>query len=143
MRYSKRDLMGSIRDSVKGMSLGELVSRLHSTIKQFIGDLDIMVAKNSEVSNDEIHELRARITERLREGKDTVENERLLKLLNLLLTDKTVIELMREDTDEWMDFLEAISKHIDSGAYKATENEKRELSEMKELTMQITALIRK
>ena len=135
--------MVGITDGVKSMSLGELISKLHGAIRQFISDLDVVISRNKEASSDEIYDLRARITERLKAGKDTVENERLLKLLNLLLTDKTVIELMRDDAEEWMEFLDAISKHIENGSYRATEEEKKELSNIRELTAQITSLIRK
>ncbi len=135
--------MDGIKDGIRSMSLGDLFTKLHNAIRTFVGDLDVVISRNSEASTEEIYDLRAHITERLREGRDPVENEKLLKLLNLLLTDKTVIELMREDANEWMGFLDAISKHIENGTYRATDEEKKELEEMRGITAQISGLIRK
>ncbi|MCL4411315.1 hypothetical protein M1329_00020 [Candidatus Marsarchaeota archaeon] len=135
--------MANPTDSTRGLSLGELLSRLHSAVRQFVSDLDAIIDRNKNVGVDDIRGLRASVTERLRAGNDEVENKKLLEVLDLLSMDKTVIALMKDDAEEWLDFIDAIESHIASGEYKATEAEKEELARMRELTARISGLIRK
>ncbi|MCL5262450.1 MAG: hypothetical protein M1390_01265 [Candidatus Marsarchaeota archaeon] len=129
-------------NDMRSLSLGELLSKLHSAVRQFVSDLDAVIERNMRVSTDDIRSLRASITERLRAGKDEVENRKLLEVLDLLSMDKTVIGLMKDDAEEWLEFIDAVESHIASGEYKASGEEKEELARMRELTARISGLLR-
>ncbi len=129
-------------NDMRSLSLGELLSKLHSAVRQFVSDLDAVIERNMRVSTDDIRSLRASITERLRVGKDEVENKKLLEVLDLLSMDKTVIGLMKDDAEEWLEFIDAVESHIASGEYKASDEEKEELARMRELTARISGLLR-
>ena len=129
-------------NDMRSLSLGELLSKLHSAVRQFVSDLDAVIERNMRVSTDDIRSLRAGVTERLRAGKDEVENRKLLEVLDLLSMDKTVIGLMKDDAEEWLEFIDAVESHIASGEYKASGEEKEELARMRELTARISGLLR-
>ena len=129
-------------NDMRSLSLGELLSRLHSAVRQFVSDLDAVIERNMRVSTDDIRSLRAGVTERLRAGKDEVENRKLLEVLDLLSMDKTVIGLMKDDAEEWLEFIDAVESHIASGEYRASGEEKEELARMRELTARISGLLR-
>lgn len=129
-------------NDMRSLSLGELLSKLHSAVRQFVSDLDAVIERNMRVSTDDIRSLRASITERLRAGKDEVENKKLLEVLDLLSMDKTVIGLMKDDAEEWLEFIDAVESHIASGEYRASGEEKEELARMRELTARISGLLR-
>ena len=129
-------------NDMRSLSLGELLSKLHSAVRQFVSDLDAVIERNMRVSTDDIRSLRASVTERLRAGKDEVENKKLLEVLDLLSMDKTVIGLMKDDAEEWLEFIDAVESHIASGEYKASDEEKEELARMRELTARISGLLR-
>ncbi len=129
-------------NDMRSLSLGELLSKLHSAVRQFVSDLDAVIERNMRVSTDDIRSLRASITERLRAGKDEVENRKLLEVLDLLSMDKTVIGLMKDDAEEWLEFIDAVESHIASGEYRASGEEKEELARMRELTARISGLLR-
>lgn len=129
-------------NDMRSLSLGELLSKLHSAVRQFVSDLDAVIERNMRVSTDDIRSLRASVTERLRTGKDEVENKKLLEVLDLLSMDKTVIGLMKDDAEEWLEFIDAVESHIASGEYRASGEEKEELARMRELTARISGLLR-
>lgn len=129
-------------NDMRSLSLGELLSKLHSAVRQFVSDLDAVIERNMRVSTDDIRSLRASVTERLRAGKDEVENKKLLEVLDLLSMDKTVIGLMKDDAEEWLEFIDAVESHIASGEYRASGEEKEELARMRELTARISGLLR-
>ncbi len=129
-------------NDMRSLSLGELLSKLHSAVRQFVSDLDAVIERNMRVSTDDIRSLRAGVTERLRAGKDEVENKKLLEVLDLLSMDKTVIGLMKDDAEEWLEFIDAVESHIASGEYRASGEEKEELARMRELTARISGLLR-
>ncbi len=129
-------------NDMRSLSLGELLSKLHSAVRQFVSDLDAVIERNMRVSTDDIRSLRAGVTERLRAGKDEVENRKLLEVLDLLSMDKTVIGLMKDDAEEWLEFIDAVESHIASGEYRASGEEKEELARMRELTARISGLLR-
>ncbi len=128
---------------LKFLSLNDLLSKLHSAIEQFIEDIDELADENKAFALSDIKDIRNRTKEKIEKGDDPIENARLLKLLNLFVADKTFIELTKEDVEEWVDFLDAIENSVSSGKVEMNGKEKEELKEIKELTGEIKALIRK
>ncbi len=121
--------MVSITEGIGRLRIGQLFSKLHNSIRRFSSDASRMVEKNDEVNTDTINELRDSITERLGNNENIDENKALLRTLDLLLTDKAFIRLVRDDADRWLGFLDAIEESLlkvdkDLGAEDRAEIEK-------------------
>ncbi len=104
--------MVSITEGIGRLRIGQLFSKLHNSIRRFSSDASRMVEKNEEVNTDTINELRDSITERLGNNENIDENKALLKTLDLLLTDKAFIRLVRDDAERWLGFLDAIEESL-------------------------------
>jgi len=87
--------------------------------------------------------LRTHINYKLGKKEEVYDNQKLLKLLNLFSEDKAVLEIVREDAEEWLELLNAIEENITGGGRKLTQSERREVKQIGELTSQIKHLIRK
>jgi hypothetical protein len=112
-----------ILEQLKKLSLNELIATLQDQIVSFSRGLDKLIDKNREINTNEIDQLRDHIKTRLEAGTERAENERLLKLVNLFGDDKKALHLIREDVDEWLEFLDAVDQHIGADS-KSVENEK-------------------
>ena len=111
-----------ILEQLKKLSLNELIAALQDQIVSFSRGIDRLIDKNSEFNTTEIDQLRDHIKNRLEAGEERAENERLLKLVNLFSDDKKALSLIREDVDEWLEFLDAVDDHI-GGDSKAVDTE--------------------
>lgn len=121
-----------ILEQLKKLSLNELIAALQEQIVSFSRGLDKLIDKNKEFSTKEIDQLRDHIKSRLEAGIEKTENEELLKLVNLFGDDKRALGLMRKDVDEWLEFLEAVEAHINSGSKSAeTEQLRRDLAKLR------------
>lgn len=112
-----------ILEQLRKLSLNELISVLQDQIVSFSRGIDRLIDKNDEFDTTEIDRLRDHIKARIETGKERAENERLLKLVNLFSDDKKALGLIREDVDEWLEFLDVLDKHI-SGSSKSLQNER-------------------
>jgi hypothetical protein len=97
------------------LSINKLVNMLHEAISRVVRDLDKIVEENKALNMTEINTLREHIEERLNKGEDVKENEELIKLIDLFLTDKYVLEFIRGDSEEWLSFVTAIREAVESG----------------------------
>jgi superfamily I DNA/RNA helicase len=130
-------------EGIKLSSLNEVLGKLSSAIRSFVKDISDLSEENKNVSLTEIRELRNFAKDKIDEGKDPVENARIINLLNVFVEDKNFIELTKEDAEEWVSFLETIESSISKGDIKLNSKEEKELKDIKELTEQIKGLIRK
>jgi len=129
---------------IKDLSLDGLFGRLHQLMVNLVGDIDSVIQDNKEMSMDEIRNLRTHINYKLGKKEEMYDNQKLLKLLNLFSEDKAVLEIIREDAEEWLELLEAIESNIvGDGSRKLTQREEREVKQIGNLTKQIKTLIRK
>jgi regulator of replication initiation timing len=127
-----------------GMTLDSLIGKLHSMLTTFAGDIEDMIEENEEVTVDDIRELRQKIQERLDKNEEITDNQKLLTMLDLFATDKAVLEIIREDADEWIALLESIEDNIKgSSGGEITPEEEKEIKEIGKLTTEIKTLIRK
>lgn len=133
----------SIADGIKSLTLDGLLERLHAALKGFAKDMDEVIGENESVSSDDLSELREHIRQRLDRNEEITDNEKLLKLLNLFATDREVLEIVREDAEEWIALLESIEERIKSSPGKPTQEEESDLAEIRRLSGEIKALIRK
>ncbi len=130
-------------EGIKLSSLNEVLGKLSSAIRSFVKDISDLSEENKNVSLTEIRELRNFAKDKIDEGKDPVENARIINLLNVFVEDKNFIELTKEDAEEWVSFLETIESSISKGYIMLNSKEEKELKDIKELTEQIKSLIRK
>ncbi|OJT94695.1 hypothetical protein Micr_00716 [Candidatus Micrarchaeum sp.] len=130
-------------EGIKLSSLNEVLGKLSSAIRSFVKDISDLSEENKNVSLTEIRELRNFAKDKIDEGKDPVENARIINLLNVFVEDKNFIELTKEDAEEWVSFLETIESSISKGDIKLNSKEEKELKDIKDLTEQIKGLIRK
>jgi hypothetical protein len=101
-----------------------------------------LVKRNEIVDDNTVRELREHIKNRLAIGEEKVDNQNILKLLDLFSENKEVIEFIKEEAEEWLDLVEAIEKHIESGDKVLSEKEQEEVKELKELTDKIKHTLR-
>ncbi len=130
-----------MRENMSGVPLEKLLGRLHDLMRSLVSDVDSIIADNNEVSIDDVRKLRDHIKGRMGVGEELRENGMLLKLLNLFSEDKAVLEIIREDSNEWSELLENIENSIKGNGSSA--REKREIKEIRRLTSEIRDLVRK
>ncbi len=128
---------------IKDMSLDSLFGKLHGLMVNLVKDVDSVIEDNKEMSMKSIRDIRDHINYKLSKKEEIYENEKLLKMLNLLSEDKAVLEIIKEDAEEWVDLLNAIEQSIGQGGGTLKKNEENEIKEINRLTGEIKSLIRK
>lgn len=133
-----------LNTELKLMSLKELFSKLHNDIKVFLTDTKNAIERNNEVSFEDIKRVREHITERLNNGESVEDNEEILKVLNLFTMDKAFLQITSEETEGWMEFLNAIEESIKDLDKRATTSEERhDLEDINEALAKAKQLLRK
>ncbi len=101
-----------MQDGIMNLGIGELFSRLHRALTELVEDAARMVELNSTVTSETVRSIRDRIIKRL-SGEDSIEeDEAVLKILDLFVTDRAFIRMVNEDSKDWLEFLEAIEKSL-------------------------------
>ncbi|MCL4383075.1 MAG: hypothetical protein M1168_00785 [Candidatus Marsarchaeota archaeon] len=124
------------------LSLNELILRLHKLITEFTETLDTLIDHNKTINYKEINELRTLIKTRIRRGEDIEDNKKLLNLLELFSSNKSILELIREDVDEWIDFIEAIDKLVNDKKLNANKEEIEDIEKIKQLNLNLKTILR-
>jgi hypothetical protein len=129
---------------IKGMSLDSLFTKLHQLMSNLVKDIEGVLGDNEEMSMGDIKALRDHINHKLAIKEEVSDNQKILLLLNLFSEDKAVIEIIREDAEEWLELLNAIESSITggNGGRRLSPREEREVKEIKRLTGEIKSLIR-
>lgn len=128
---------------IKNLSLDSLFAKLHSLMVNLVQDIDNVIEDNKEAGMQSIRDLREHISYKLSKNEEIQDNQKLLKLLNLLSEDKAVLEIIREDAEEWVELLNAIEDNIRGSGINLTKREQQEIKEIRKLTGEIKQLIRK
>jgi hypothetical protein len=131
-----------MREELSKISLSRLFSILTDSMTRMVEGLKGLVKRNEIVDDNTVRELREHIKNRLAVGEEKVDNQNILKLLDLFSENKEVIEFIKEEAEEWLDLVEAIEKHIESGDKVLSEKEQEEVRELKELTDKIKHTLR-
>ena len=131
-----------MENDLKDSTLDSLFGKLHGLMVNLVKDVDSVLEDNKEVSMDGIRTLRDHINYKLGKKEEIQDNERLLKVLNLFSEDKAVIEIIREDSEEWVKLLDAIEDGLEKGG-AMTSREQNEIKQIRRLTGEIKQLIRK
>ena len=131
-----------MREELSKISLSRLFSILTDSMTRMVEGLKGLVKRNEIVDDSTVRELREHIKNRLAIGEERVDNQNILKLLDLFSENKEVIEFIKEESEEWLELVEAIEKHIESGDRTLSEKEQEEVRELKELTDKIKHTLR-
>ena len=129
-------------NTLKKLSLNELITSLHDLISSFSRGLGKIIQKNEELQTKDLDELREHIQARLNAGEEKVDNEKLLKLIDLLKDDKNAFDLMSKDVSVWLEFLDAIEEHIGEGVMGLGAGEQEKLQELKENLFELKEMLR-
>ena len=129
-------------EGLKKLSLNELFSRLHDSITALAKNVGSLTEKNRQMSLIDIIELRNHIRSKIEAHQDTIENEKILRLVELFKEDKNALELVKTDLAEWLSFLEAIKFHLEH-TKDLGEEEGRELDRIKKEITQLQTVLRK
>jgi hypothetical protein len=130
-------------NDMSSMTLGTLFDRLHGLMVNLVKDIDSVIEDNKDVGMDSVRDLREHITARLSRREEIEDNQKILKLLNLFSEDSAALEIIREDSEEWIELLDAIGDSIGKGKATLTPNEQDEIKKIRMLTSEIKQLIRK
>ena len=131
-----------MREELSKISLGRLFSILTDSMTRMVEGLKGLMNKNETVDDNTVREIREHIKDRLAAGEERVDNQNILKLLDLFSENKEVIEFIKEEAEEWLELVEAIEKHIESGDRELSEKEQEEVMELKELMNKIKHTLR-
>ena len=131
-----------MREELSKISLGRLFSILTDSMTRMVEGLKGLINKNETVDDNTVREIREHIKNRLAAGEERVDNQNILKLLDLFSENKEVIEFIKEEAEEWLELVEAIEKHIESGDKELSEKEQEEVMELKELMDKIKHTLR-
>ena len=129
-------------NTLKKLSLNELITSLHDLISSFSRGLGKIIQRNGELQNKDLDELREHIRARLDAGEEKADNEKLLKLIDLLKDDKNAFDLMSKDVSEWLEFLDAIEEHVGEGVMGLGVGEQKKLQELKEGLFELKEMLR-
>lgn len=130
-------------ESLKNLSINDLMGRLHRSISAASENVGRLTEKNREIPLAEIIELRNHIRHRLGEGEERLENQKLLKLVELFKEDKNALELIKIDLDEWVEFLDALKENLDRGLGSLSKDEVKEIDKLRSDITRIQAMLRK
>ena len=131
-----------MREELSKISLSRLFSILTDSMTRMVEGLRGLVKRNEIIDDSTVRELREHIKSRLAVGEERADNQNILKLLDLFSENKEVIEFIKEEAEEWLELVEAIEKHIESGDRTLSEKEQEEVRELKELTDKIKHTLR-
>ncbi len=129
-------------DLLSGLSINELLSKLHDAIKEFAETIDSLIEHNKSINYKEINELRNMIKSRIKNGENIDDNTKILKILELFSANKSVMELVREDVDEWIEFIDAIEEGIKNRKIDLKGQEGLEFKKIQKMNEELKALMR-
>ena len=64
---------------------------------------------------------------RLNSNEDIEENKTLIKVLDLFVTDKSFLRMIKDDSEEWLEFLDVIEKNLNKVGDNLSGEDKREI----------------
>ena len=114
-------------DNIRSLSLKELFQKLHDEITDFIENAERIMDINESIKIDNIRQIRDHITERLNKNENIEENKLILKVLDIFITDKSFIRIIRKDADDWLEFLDALESNLKKVGEDFTKKDRMEL----------------
>jgi hypothetical protein len=125
------------------LSLNELIKKLYDSIKNFAKNMEKVTEMNNKITHSEIMELKEHITNRLNNGEEVEDNKKLIDLLEVLSKDESIIQIIKDDAEEWISLLDAIENNIKSDGRKLNNNEEKELKQINDMATSMKEFLRK
>ncbi len=127
-----------------GMKMLDLFRRLNAVIRDFANEVKEVVDRHEVTApSAEIKELVNSIKSRhVIDEKDRHENEEILKFLNQLSEDKRIFYLIKAESGEWIELLDAIEKRLEMDKDTLTKEELDTYEKIKETTKELKDYLR-
>ncbi len=126
------------------MKMLDLFRRLNEVIRDFANEVKEVVDRHEVTApSAEIKELINSIkSRRVIDEKDKHENEEILKFLNQLSEDKRIFYLIKAESGEWIELLDAIEKRLEMDKDTLTKEELDTYEKIKETTKELKDYLR-
>ena len=125
------------------LSLNELIKKLYDSIKNFAKNMEKVTEMNNKITHSEIMELKEHIVNRLNNGEEVEDNKKLIDLLEVLSKDESIIQIIKDDAEEWISLLDAIENNIKLDGRKLNNNEEKELKQINYMATSMKEFLRK
>ncbi len=134
-----------MRNDLLSLSFSDLFKRLSSMLRSFTQNIEEVVSLHEQQAPEErIRELMNHIKERAStDAKEADENREILNMLKQLSEDKQIFSLIKIESSEWIELLDALEKRLEEhkGTYDA--EEMKLYKEIKDTSNELKALVRK
>jgi len=127
-------------DNLKEADINRLIAMLHDSLEDAIKGMGVLLDEAKEFDKGNVEELRDHVASRL--GKEDADSEKLLKLMGLISTEGAVIEILKEDAEEWLKLIGAIDEQINNIKKSSGVVDKKDIRELEALSKKIKGLIR-
>ena len=126
------------------MKMLDLFRRLNAVIRDFANEVKEVVDRHEVTApSAEIKELINSIkSRRVIDEKDKHENEEILKFLNQLSEDKRIFYLIKAESGEWIELLDAIEKRLEMDKDTLTKEELDTYEKIRETTKELKDYLR-
>ncbi|MDE1832868.1 MAG: hypothetical protein KGH58_00435 [Candidatus Micrarchaeota archaeon] len=124
---------------LKGVEIDKLISMLHESLEDAIKGMGVLIDEAKELDTGRVEELRDHVASRL--GREDADAKRLLKLMSLISTEGAVIEILKEDAEEWLKLINVIDEHIKSVKDGSSIDDK-DIKELEALSKKIKGMLR-
>ncbi|MDE1873893.1 MAG: hypothetical protein KGI04_02115 [Candidatus Micrarchaeota archaeon] len=123
-------------------STDALLKTLHQMLEEFAKSITSAVETNKQVSVEDILEMREKLKKQLSGKAGSPQTQNLVKMLNLLSSDQTILELVSNDAEEWLELVDIIEDHLKTRE-PLNDQEMKELKTIKELSAEIRSILHK
>lgn len=127
---------------IKNLSVNDIIKKLYESVKSFAKGMESVVGMNDEVGRGEINELKSHLTEKLNKGDEVTDNSKLIQLLDILSKDQSIMHVIKDDAEDWLEMLEAIENNIKNKG-ELNMQEKKEVKQINKMTSSIKDFLRK
>jgi hypothetical protein len=122
--------------------VNDIIKKLYESVKSFAKGMESVVGMNDEVGRGEINELKSHLTEKLNKGDEVTDNSKLIQLLDILSKDQSIMHVIKDDAEDWLEMLEAIENNIKNKG-ELNMQEKKEVKQINKMTSSIKDFLRK
>ncbi len=127
---------------IKNLSVNDIIKKLYESVKSFAKGMESVVGMNDKVGRGEINELKSHLTEKLNKGDEVTDNSKLIQLLDILSKDQSIMHVIKDDAEDWLEMLEAIENNIKNKG-ELNMQEKKEVKQINKMTSSIKDFLRK
>jgi hypothetical protein len=125
------------------LRLGELFQKLKAGLEDLVKESKNMSEANRSVAMSDVGAIRNHIMKKINRREDVKENQEILKVLELFSDDRIFIDVIREESEEWLKFLDSIEKSVKGlDSADATPQEKKEVNDIIKRIESVRGMIR-